>query len=653
MKNYIPFTFLIFLSCGFLQAQTKADTLFAKALYAKADSLTTIDPDQTILYLDSLDQFLSNTKIDKYQWRSYLLRANATKDLNKYKESLIPYSQTINLLEEMGDKKNLSIVYVNLANTYRNLGQDSLALSSLTNVLNVCNDTTQYDRKLSAFAYFSIGQLYDNVNDSMAIVNYLKSNDIAKLIDYKELLGGVNHNLAIILKRQGKCKKAIEYIKKAETFYGPNHRSLVLIYNAWAQCLHKLGDSKESIKKFLSIINKPKANLENRVHAMNSLSIVYKETGQFKKAEAILIEAASLAKGVDYLDVKYGEIQANIGTIYMDTERYAESLKHFLLAKPYILGSRKPELSNKAFLMENILNVKLRIKNNGEKDKDLEQFILYNDSLFQQTEKSIDNELLEKYSSEIKQLENDQLKSAQFHKELTIQRQRNYLIIGGLILGLICMLSFLLWRQKNNQKTLSRNLKSQRDQIKILNRELNHRVKNNLAFMSSLLEMQGRRTNFDETRQALKESESRINALSLVHMNLFKDDNDTEVNLESYLEEIVLHLKEIYDTPEKEILISYNFTDYTIDAEHAMRVGLILNELITNSIKHAFNSIENPLINIETQKIDGKLLLLYKDNGPGIQEQVLVNNEAAESMGVKLISLLTQQLEKDVVLQIG
>jgi two-component sensor histidine kinase len=191
---------------------------------------------------------------------------------------------------------------------------------------------------------------------------------------------------------------------------------------------------------------------------------------------------------------------------------------------------------------------------------------------------------------------------------------------------------------------MNETLKQQKDKIQLLNRELNHRVKNNLAFMTSLLEMQGRRTESAETKQALIESESRLKALALVHSQLFRSDTDTEVNLKNYLEEIKEHLLGIFSLPDKELSIETDFCDYTINAEDAMRLGLIVNELVTNSVKHAFSDIENPQITISTNiNSEGKLTLNYSDNGPGISK-TMGDNIKESSLGIKLIDLLRKQL---------
>ncbi|MCC6180387.1 MAG: sensor histidine kinase [Bacteroidia bacterium] len=226
-------------------------------------------------------------------------------------------------------------------------------------------------------------------------------------------------------------------------------------------------------------------------------------------------------------------------------------------------------------------------------------------------------------------------------KEIAYQKIRKNAFLGFLVMALFTV-GFFSYRS-SILKNLNQELKSKSSQIQLLNRELNHRVKNNLAFMTSLLEMQGRRTGNTETRQLLRESETRLKTLALVHANLFKNELDTEINLRNYLTELISHLESIFSIPGKQIDMDIQLTDYILNAEDAMRLGLIVNELITNSIKHAFDEVENPVISIQTSVNDkGKLVLNYKDNGPGITKTP--SSSSTGSLGTKLIALLKDQL---------
>lgn len=292
-------------------------------------------------------------------------------------------------------------------------------------------------------------------------------------------------------------------------------------------------------------------------------------------------------------------------------------------------------LTNKNLLLlnsNNLLMLKTESETNAKKEVEIANLKLELDlkeSNSAKSEISYKNKLLEKEAL----LNTENLKN------------KNKLILIGsiLILLIITLLSYVGYQVMAKSK-LNETLTAQKNQIQLLNSELNHRVKNNLSFMTSLLEMQGRRSHNLEIKEALKESENRLKALALVHSQLFKSESDTEVNLKKYLQEVTLYLKEIFTTKDKPIEFETNYVDFQINAEDAMRLGLIVNELVTNSVKHAFYDVKNPMIRINTSiNAAGKLSLNYADNGPK-RITDLENNLPAESLGLKLISLLKKQL---------
>ena len=277
------------------------------------------------------------------------------------------------------------------------------------------------------------------------------------------------------------------------------------------------------------------------------------------------------------------------------------------------------------------------------------------DSIDQNNRMKMVEEMEAKYGLKEAKVKQELAESKAIATAFENKKQKQYLFGGTLLLSLFSFSSFLFYRQREKQKQLNTELTSQRDQIKLLNRELNHRVKNNLAFMTSLLEMQGRRTDSDEAKQVLRESESRLKALSIVHNNLFQNDTHTTINLKSYLLEIAQHLQNIFEIPGKSLQLETQLADLDFDAEDAMRVGLIVNELVTNSVKHAFANVDNPKIILETSRsADGKVSLRYQDNGPGfIQKEIKEPVSNASSIGVKLIQLLEQQLAAKLDLQVS
>jgi two-component sensor histidine kinase len=209
-----------------------------------------------------------------------------------------------------------------------------------------------------------------------------------------------------------------------------------------------------------------------------------------------------------------------------------------------------------------------------------------------------------------------------------------------------------MWRQRNKLKSFNTEISNQKDKIDTLHKELNHRVKNNLAFMTSLLEMQGRRTSSEEAKEIVQDSESRLRALSLVHSHLYDKTESTNINLKTYLQDISNNLEQIFSKPDRRLNINNDIDELEVDAEIAMRIGLVLNELVTNSIKHAFNDHKEAIVNIGSFiGADNKINLKY-DDGSEFNLDTF-DTSASNSMGAKLIKLIRSQLRQEVVFQFG
>ena len=255
----------------------------------------------------------------------------------------------------------------------------------------------------------------------------------------------------------------------------------------------------------------------------------------------------------------------------------------------------------------------------------------------------------EKYENDLKQNEIEQLELKDTIAQEKLSSTKKSILGVSIGLGLLGLLSFSLFRQNNLKKKANTTLNTQKEKIEFLYHEMNHRVKNNLAFMTSLLEMQGRRTDEKEAIKVIKESEFRLKTLSILHDKLFDNDNDSEIDISEYIDEIIDYIQAALNIPNKELVINTNFEHYDIDPENAMRVGLIVNELITNSLKHAFHEVDSPRIDISIEKTKNKFILQYKDNGPGFNLSIVRDKDRkTKNMGARLISMLVLQLEAEI-----
>jgi two-component sensor histidine kinase len=173
----------------------------------------------------------------------------------------------------------------------------------------------------------------------------------------------------------------------------------------------------------------------------------------------------------------------------------------------------------------------------------------------------------------------------------------------------------------------------------VLLKEVNHRVKNNMQTVTSLLEIESGHLEGAKEKEVFRNSINRIHTLALAHQNLYSTDNYTSIDLGAYLETLASHVVNGDEYSLKLDLVK----DCKIDIEKAQAVGFILNELMTNSIKYAWGrgSKQEKIISLRVNEDKGELHFHYADNGKGMKE----NAARAGSIGISLIrSFVKRQL---------
>lgn len=176
----------------------------------------------------------------------------------------------------------------------------------------------------------------------------------------------------------------------------------------------------------------------------------------------------------------------------------------------------------------------------------------------------------------------------------------------------------------------------------ILLREIHHRVKNNMQVISSILQLQSVFLQDEKARDIFKDCQARIKSMALVHDRLYLAENATMIDCKEYIETFSGELFSAYCKSEDGISLKLDVEDLRLSLETAIPIGLILNELITNSLKHAFINGTGTL-EVSLKKLDEeKLELNVKDNGIGLPENLDIKNSS--SMGLQIVSILTNQL---------
>lgn len=178
----------------------------------------------------------------------------------------------------------------------------------------------------------------------------------------------------------------------------------------------------------------------------------------------------------------------------------------------------------------------------------------------------------------------------------------------------------------------------------LLVREIHHRVKNNLQIISSLMNLQSRYVTDEVSLQVLRESENRVKSISMVHEGLYRSNDLSNINFKQYIENLVTQLTISYGLDQTNIGIKMDIMDISLSIDTAVPVGLLITEILTNSIKYAFPEGEGNIC-LEFSRVDGYFLLNLQDDGVGFSTDKLDTNE---SLGMQLIRSLSEQLDSEI-----
>ena len=194
---------------------------------------------------------------------------------------------------------------------------------------------------------------------------------------------------------------------------------------------------------------------------------------------------------------------------------------------------------------------------------------------------------------------------------------------------------------KQQLEKLDRSLKEKQTLLA----EIHHRVKNNLAIVSSLIELQKEEVD-EELKPAFENVQSRIKSIALIHEKLYEKTIFSEVELAGYLRELSSMISDTYYSKEKRISIDLELEDVKVDMTSAVPVGLICNELINNSFKHAFHNQKQGRVSIRLKDLGDSTEVSVSDTGKGLPDDFNLNS--ANSLGVTLLQVLTQQIKGEL-----
>ncbi|MCW3078308.1 MAG: hypothetical protein JWO32_2917, partial [Bacteroidetes bacterium] len=201
-------------------------------------------------------------------------------------------------------------------------------------------------------------------------------------------------------------------------------------------------------------------------------------------------------------------------------------------------------------------------------------------------------------------------------------------------------LSDLLKKSQEDQITIQSSLKEK----DILFSEIQHRVKNNLSVIIGLFNLQKDNSSNEETKQHITEAKNRVLSIAMVHERLYRT-NISKINLKNYISELT---KEVVRSHPLHgyVTVQENLEDLEVDITKAVPIGLVINEVITNSLKHGFvNTDVKPVLNISVVKTFDLICIKLEDNGKGFPEN---KTRPEKSLGLSLIESLADQIDGNI-----
>lgn len=362
----------------------------------------------------------------------------------------------------------------------------------------------------------------------------------------------------------------------------------------------------------------------------NNISQVYLEYKKdYPKALDYLFKAVALNKQKNYdtgLSFNYG----NISNVYVKLNDYPRAL----------LYARKME--ELALRPERLINAYRQLhatfKAAGRPDSALHYYVLadkLDDSLNNVAKNTEVVALQTKYETAKKESRILRLETEGSAKNKRI----TFLAIGIILLAGLAACMIWLYRRVTKQR---RQIASQSENLEMMMKELHHRVKNNLQIVSSLLSLQTYKVQDEGTVSVLRESQQRVQAMSFIHQRLYKKDELTAVNMKEYLTDLAESLLSSYGFDRDNFDLQIKIENEMMDIDKALPIGLIINEMITNSLKYAYRDIETPSLLISLTEDANHLTFVIKDNGIGINEESW--KQKSNSFGKQLISALCKQM---------
>ncbi|MDZ7658526.1 histidine kinase dimerization/phosphoacceptor domain -containing protein [Fodinibius sp.] len=219
------------------------------------------------------------------------------------------------------------------------------------------------------------------------------------------------------------------------------------------------------------------------------------------------------------------------------------------------------------------------------------------------------------------------------------------LIIGGLVLLTALIIGWVVVLRKQVDSKTSK-IQQSLEEKEILLQEIHHRVKNSLAIVSGLIELQLDSTDSDEAKSVLQDSQTRIRSMALIHEKLYQTKSLSDITLNTYVKELVEAIHSTFTEYNEAVDLKFELDEIELDIDRVIPCGLLINELVVNAFKHAFKKDKKGILEVGLFRENGNIKLSVADNGPGLPDDFAIKDKG--NLGSMLIYTFAEQLDADI-----
>jgi two-component system, sensor histidine kinase PdtaS len=526
-----------------------------------------------------------------------------------YPRSKRSYRKALEIAERLGNDTDLATYNLNLGIVFREQGSYDTALYHLLKAAPVF-EKIRLSKELGS-CYNSIGNVYIKTEEPQKAIEYhTRALHLRDSIGNKKGSAGSLTNLAVAYILLEQYDTAISYLE----------RSLMIKY--------ALRDT-QLIATSIDLVGEAYYCKKDYVNA----EAQYKEALELK---AVAGDPKSIAITLNKLAL-----------LYHDWGKDMEALNYLREARVQL-----ERIGAKDELMESYKIISDVFVTQGNSDSALHYIDLYvamKDSVLNEDKQRAVTEMEVKYETETKEQEIALLTERNRAEQATVARQHTFIYSLVVVAALLIVFVFIVVRSRRLALRQSKVIIEQKqtiiDQKQAMMGELHHRIKNNLQVLSSLLELQQSRITDPAMTELMQAIDQRLTAMLLIHQGLYGDDIGSQVNMRNYIDALISNLCQSYGYSANDLAITKDISPIEMDADKALSLGFICNEVISNWFKYALKKKDNAALHIEFTGTR----LRFSDNGPGIPREKHTDHNS--SFGLRLIKLFSQQLKATLAVE--